>query len=90
MFTLSSIREVNVDTKQIIIDWSDKHHSVYDLKWLKERAFNEKYQQYYLKNFYRPKTQHWPGSDFKRVVQLFKFNDIMNDNNGKLNRNTCH
>ncbi|KAL9878527.1 gamma-butyrobetaine dioxygenase [Glossina fuscipes] len=73
--------QVNVDTKQIIIDWSDKHHSVYDLKWLKERAFNEKYRQDYLKHFYRPKTQHWPGSDFKRVAQLFNFNSIMNDNN---------
>uniref|UniRef100_A0A1A9WCL6 TauD/TfdA-like domain-containing protein n=1 Tax=Glossina brevipalpis TaxID=37001 RepID=A0A1A9WCL6_9MUSC len=73
--------QINPETKQIIINWTDKHQSIYDLKWLKERAFNQKYQRDYLRDFYRPETQHWSRSDFERVTHLFQFNDIMNDNN---------
>ncbi|XP_065363472.1 gamma-butyrobetaine dioxygenase [Calliphora vicina] len=70
--------QTNNNTKQLIVNWSDKHQSVYDLKWLQERAFNDKRRAQYLSDFYRPKPKHWQGSEFENIVEVLEFKDVMN------------
>lgn len=73
-------------TKQLIIDWSDKHQSIYDLKWLQERAFVDGRREKYLNEFYRPKPKHWRGSEFQKIVEILEFKDVMNSDQGKFMR----
>ncbi|XP_013109874.2 gamma-butyrobetaine dioxygenase [Stomoxys calcitrans] len=70
--------QTNEQTKQLIIDWSDNHRSVYDLEWLQERAFIDARRQEYLHDFYRPKPKHWSGADFDKVTEIFDFHDVIN------------
>ncbi|XP_067635159.1 gamma-butyrobetaine dioxygenase [Eurosta solidaginis] len=69
--------KVDSNAQQVIIKWSDEHVSRYDLKWLNEREFCDERRQKYLDEFYRPKTKHWAGAEFREITKTFKFQDVM-------------
>lgn len=66
-----------------MIRWSDQHTSTYDLKWLREREFNDERKRQYLDGFYRPKPKHWAGQQFKEITKTFKFQDVMQTDDGE-------
>lgn len=54
------------------------------MKWLQERAFNEKRRKEYLSDFYRPKAQHWKGSEFEKITEVLDFKDVLHNDEGLL------
>lgn len=68
------------------IVWEDDHASNYDLIWLMERNFSAENRKRYLKQVYRPEFRLWTKENFEQIFQSFDFNDVMNTNEGKLER----
>lgn len=81
--TKVKVHDITTDNlkKSINVKWSDQHSSTYDLKWLKERDFNAISRNKYLSEFYRPKPVHWEKTDFNKVTNVFKFDDVINNDN---------
>ncbi|XP_055841667.1 gamma-butyrobetaine dioxygenase [Episyrphus balteatus] len=77
------VQDISTDKleKSIKVKWSDQHSSTYDLEWLRERDFNATRRNKYLTEFYRPKPVHWQKSDFNKVTNVFKFDDVINNDN---------
>ncbi|XP_017018260.1 gamma-butyrobetaine dioxygenase [Drosophila kikkawai] len=63
--------------KELVVQWSDSHESRFSLQWLRERSFEEKRQQSYLADFYRPLTKHWSGAEFPTIARHFSYEEVM-------------
>lgn len=74
----------NDSTAELRIRWSDDHSSVHSLDWLIRRQFTGKARQTYLRTTFRPERKVWRKEDFGDTCQSFKFEDLINTNEGKL------
>ncbi|XP_017111689.1 gamma-butyrobetaine dioxygenase [Drosophila elegans] len=75
------IRPVSLQTdelaQEVSVKWSDAHESRFSLGWLKDRSFEGRRQEEYLREFYRPATRHWAGAEFQQVAQHFSYEEVM-------------
>lgn len=78
---------VNEQTKEVHINWSDKHESTFTLDWLKERSFCKERQENYIDTWYRPKPQPWSKEEFPKILRKFEYKDIMEKDEGVLKKN---
>lgn len=70
----------NDSASELTIKWNDSHSSVHSLDWLKERSFDYANRRGYLDTFYRPKKTLWNKDGYKQVLDRYKFQDLMYDN----------
>lgn len=75
--------QFNDSADELTIKWNDNHRSVHSLNWLKERSFDYANRRNYLDNFYRPKKTLWNKDGYRQVLDKYKFQDLMHENEGK-------
>ncbi|KAM7343013.1 gamma-butyrobetaine dioxygenase-like [Cochliomyia hominivorax] len=68
---------VNKQTKEVQINWSDKHESTFTLEWLKEHSFRKERHEHYIDTWYRPKPKTWSKDEFNVILKKFQYKDIM-------------
>lgn len=75
-------KPISIDLKNdnVQIEWSDRHSSKFDIKWLCERSFNPDDRKKYTNSTYGLKKTEWNKTEFSEIFENFKYNDIMNEN----------
>lgn len=73
----------NDSAAELTIKWNDNHRSVHGLNWLRERNFDYANRRDYLDSFYRPKKTLWNKDGYSQVLNRYKFQDLMQENEGK-------
>lgn len=74
--------QFNDSAAELTIKWNDNHRSVHSLDWLKERCFDYANRRDYLDSFYRPKKTLWNKDGYSQVLDRYKFQDLMQENEG--------
>lgn len=71
---------IDLGNDNVQIKWNDQHSSIFDIKWLCERSFNQNDKEIYTNNVYGLKKTEWNKNGFDKVFKNFKYDDIMNKN----------
>lgn len=74
--------QFNDSSAELAIKWSDNHRSLHSLDWLRERSFDYGNRRDYLDSFYRPKKTLWNKDGYRQVLDRYKFQDLISDNEG--------
>ncbi len=75
--------QFNDSAAELTIKWNDNHRSVHSLNWLRERSFDYANRREHLDSFYRPKKTLWNKDGYNQVLDRYKFEDLIHENEGK-------
>uniref|UniRef100_A0A182R037 Gamma-butyrobetaine dioxygenase n=1 Tax=Anopheles farauti TaxID=69004 RepID=A0A182R037_9DIPT len=84
-FDVEAVRVAQVlvtnDGQSVEVRWNDELHrsSVYDVKWLLRRSFEQQDTADYLQQWYRPRPVVWGADGFREILKEFRFEEVLQD-----------